>query len=221
MDREAQDYVPGGNVLVARAIRQSPLWTWDSEHLRLWIYLLTSVNASETPIVIGYVTVGYGQVLKSHRRIADENEYTANNKVARWSTSRVSRMLDRFERAGMVTTLGTDLGTLLTVRNFRKYQDFGTYRSDLGTDLGTGSEQARNNNKQSIQSNDTNPPSENCSTDTGRAVLNFVERVGCTWSLKATPDRWADGLLRQYPHVRLIDELARAGDYHEEQHAIS
>lgn len=115
-------------MLLSRGIRDSDVWGWDSEHLRLWVYLLASVHARDEPIEVGDVRVRYGQVLRSYRRIADDNEYVANQRVVRWSTSRVKRMLDRFTDAEMIETLGTDLGTLVTVRNFAKYQDFETYR---------------------------------------------------------------------------------------------
>jgi len=153
-DKERDErYVPGGNVLVARAILESRLWRWNPEHLRLWIYLLTSVNASEVPRVFSSVSVGYGQVLKSYRRIAEECEYEDNNRLVRWHPSRVERMLKRFEASQMVALLRTDLGTLITVRNFKMYQDFDTYRRRLGTGLGTATGQQQDNNKQSNQSN--------------------------------------------------------------------
>ena len=151
---ERSVFIPGGNVLLARSIRESELWTWDSEHLRLWIYLLTSVNAGE-PRVIGGVRVGYGQVLKSYRKISDENEHLEYETASTWSTSRVKRMLDRFVSADMISTVGTKLGTLITIRNFRQFQQFASYRAEVGTEFGTGSEQVRNNNNQSIHLNPT------------------------------------------------------------------
>ena len=214
-----ETYVPGGNILIARAIRESPLWRWDSEHLRFWLYLLLSVNTSEKSFVIGPVTVGYGQVLKAFRIIAKENEYVSNRSVKQWSTARVKRMLERFKTAEMISTLGTELGTLITVRNFRRYQEFATYRAELGTELGTQSERSRNNNKQSIQSDLDNPTPEECSTDEGRAVLEFCNRVGCTWSLKTTADDWGACLHQQFPRVPILAELNAAGDYHEEEHS--
>jgi hypothetical protein len=46
-------------------------------------------------------------------------------------------MLSWFEDQGMISTLRTELGTLITIRNFSDYQDPGRYRSELGTGLRT------------------------------------------------------------------------------------
>ena len=149
-DDDQSGYVPGGNVLLARALLDGALWRWDSEHIRLWVYLLLSVNASDKVVTIGSVEVGYGQVLKSYRKVAEECEYTANNETVRWVPERVRRMLDRFRAAGMVSTVVTGLGTLVTVLNFEQYQDFHSYRRP---GLGQGLRQARDNNNQSIHLN--------------------------------------------------------------------
>ena len=155
MENRTKNHVRGGNVLLARSIRESELWTWDSEHLRLWVYLLTSVNAREDKsVMIGAIEVGYGQVLKSYRRIAEECGYTANNEIVRWVPERVRRMLDRFRDAGMVSTTVTALGTLITVLNFKRYQTFSSYRTG---GLGQGSRQARDNNNHSTQSKQQQP----------------------------------------------------------------
>ncbi len=129
------------------------MWGWDSEHLRLWVYLILTVHAREKPVMVGSVEVGYAQTLKSFRRIAEENQYIANRALKTWPTSRVHRMLKRFEGAGMVSVVGTDLGTLITVHNFRRFQDFDSYRSEPGTELGTHWERSGNNNNYSNSSN--------------------------------------------------------------------
>ena len=143
------DHVPGGFVLLSRGLVESEVWRWDSHHIRFWVYLLLSVRArKDKPVKIGPVTVGFGQVLKSFRKIREENEYTENSEVKKWSQSRVGRMLDRCEAAGMIVTLGTDLGTLITVQNFARFQDFDAYRAELGTGLGTVWGRSGDNNKE-------------------------------------------------------------------------
>ena len=79
--------------------------------------------------------------------------------------------------------------------------------------------QLRDNNKQSIQSSHSESAPERGSTPEGKAVLEFCDRVGCAWSLKASPDKWAAELAERYDRVRLLAELSRAGDWHEERHA--
>ena len=222
------DHVPGGFVLLSRGLAESEVWRWDSHHLRFWVYLLMSVNArKDRPVKLGAVTVGYGQVLKSFRKIREENECVENREIKQWSQSRVGRMLARFEDAGMIVTLGTGLGTLITVQNFALFQDFGAYSAELGTEPGTQWGQCGDNNKAlkalSTSSNgagkkqDRPPPSADVTeptTDAGRAVVEFVTRVGATWSLKQSPDKWAAKL--ELPHIDIIAELDEACEWFEE-----
>jgi len=104
--------------------------------------------------VIGSVTVGYGQYLRSYRKIADDCEYLDNKQVLKWRHQRVARMVKWLESEGMIGTLETTLGTLFTISNFQKFQDFKSYRvGQLGTRLGTDTGQIRDNNNHLNQSN--------------------------------------------------------------------
>lgn len=145
--------ISGGYVLLARKLRESPVWSQDHHHLRLWTYLLLEARWKKEPTVIGGVRIGYGQTLKSYRRIAGENTWTENRSVKAWPTSRVKRMLDWLNRNEMVLLQGTDLGTLITIRNFADYQDPGRYGRGPGTELGTQSERSRNNKKKGNKGN--------------------------------------------------------------------
>ena len=144
---EQQRHIIGGYIRVARQLKESAIWSQDPHFLRLWTYLLLSARWDEKPIERGSVTIGRGQVLKSFRRIADDNEWTENRALKRWSTSRVKRMIDWLSENEMVSLRGTELGTLITIRNFNDYQDPESYRLEPGTELGTQSERSRNNRK--------------------------------------------------------------------------
>lgn len=130
-------HIPQGFILLARRLLESEVWLWDSEHLRLWLYLLLSSNMREsyTKDYGEGIVVGYGQTLKSMRQLAlGASSYGSNNRTVIWSKSTVSRMLKRFEKAGMITTEFTKLGTMITIVNAQQYQSFDTYRANgLGT----------------------------------------------------------------------------------------
>ena len=133
-------HIAGGHIKVARRLKESAIWLQDPHYLRLWTYLLLSVRWDEKPIQKGSITIGRGQVLKSFRRIADDNEWRENRALKKWSTSRVKRMLDWLSENEMVSLQGTEVGTLITVLNFNDYQDPETYRLEPGTQ----SERSRN-----------------------------------------------------------------------------
>ncbi len=154
-DNEQQRHIAGGYIKVARRLKESAIWSQDPHYLRLWTYLLLSARWDEKPIKKGIVTIGRGQVLKSFRRIAEENEWTENRALKRWSPSRVKRMLEWLSRNGAISLHGTELGTLITISNFNDYQDPETYRMELGTGPGTQSERTRNNRKKDKKENTT------------------------------------------------------------------
>ena len=158
-DGEHRRHIAGGHIKVARRLKESAIWSQDPHYLRLWTYLLLSVRWDEKPIKKGVVTIGRGQVLKSFRRIAEENEWTENRALKRWSTSRVKRMIDWLSENEMVSLHGTELGTLITIKNFNGYQDPESYRLEPGTEPGTQSERSRNNRKKDKKENTTKPPS--------------------------------------------------------------
>ena len=154
-DDGQQRHIGGGYVRVARKLKESAIWSQDPHYLRLWTYLLLSARWDEKPIKKGVVTIGRGQVLKSFRRIAEENEWTENRALKRWSTSRVKRMIDWLSENEMVSLHGTELGTLITIKNFNDYQDPESYRLEPGTEPGTQLERSWNNGKKEKKENTT------------------------------------------------------------------
>ena len=184
----------GGAVLIARAMQDSAVWGMPEHYLKLWLYLLLNVRWDEKPHRIGPVSIGYGQVLKSYRVIADECQYTHNRQVKRWSTSQVKAVLGWLEAEGMVETLGTELGTLITVRNFKKYQAFSTYAapdSERDSEQPKNNlEQPKNNRKQEETGGTTTPPPK-----------KRAHRLPEEWTPNATHQKIADeekvGLIRE------------------------
>ncbi|MBM63264.1 MAG: hypothetical protein CL484_09985 [Acidobacteria bacterium] len=114
---------PGGWVKVHRVIEDTGLWHEGADVLKLFIWILLKVNyrKDRTPNK-GGVEVPYGHYLASLRQIAQANEYVANNRVTRWSISKVSRMLNLLEDQGRIKCTVTELGTLIKCINFAKYQ---------------------------------------------------------------------------------------------------
>lgn len=127
--------IPGGYIIVARKILDSPVWHWSPDHQRLWLYLLLKARWDERPGVSKGARIQRGQLLKSYREIADECWWIENNAQKRWEPTQVMRMLDRMKEAGMISKElvtgehGTGLGTLITIKNFNAYQDPERYKS--------------------------------------------------------------------------------------------
>lgn len=128
-----------GFILLSRTLLDNNLWRLDSDHLRLWVYLLLKVNYSDKKFVYGHgdnkITVKKGELLKSYRHISEDCSYSAGNRMVRWSTSRVGRMMQILEDDGRIEILSqTQLGTLIKVSLYEHYQSFSTYK---GNGMGT------------------------------------------------------------------------------------
>ena len=147
---KAKADIPGGYVMLPRELLESPIWDKDPSYTRFWIYLLLKARWKEEPVTRGGVTIGRGQLLKSYRTIRKECRYRENQAWREWSLAKIFRMVSWFEAQGSIHTKRTDLGTLITLRNFNKYQDPDRYRRDLGTDLGTGLEQQEEGSKKEL-----------------------------------------------------------------------
>ncbi len=123
-----------GFILLSRSIQDKSIWSDDPSMLKFWLYILLKANYNADKVYeLGSVKIRHGEVLKSYRKIADENEYVSNNRVVRWSTSRIARMLSLLEKSGRITYTKTELGTLIHINNFAKYQAFDSYKARLGT----------------------------------------------------------------------------------------
>lgn len=202
--------VPGGYIQLARKLLDSPVWGRDHHYVRLWLYILLKARWREEPEVRGGVTILRGQLLKSFRVIAEENEWGENQRVRRLSTSTIQRILAWFEAQEMIETRGTDLGTLITVRNFSVYQDSDAYRGDLGTDLGTpGEQQEEREEGVELLSPPIVPPST-----AAEALDEFCRVVGTPFELKSmTAEDWLLRMAEEFPGVDLTARIRRASEW--------
>jgi len=131
-----------GFVLLARQIQDNKIWRKDPDHLKLFLYLLMNANYQRDKIYqFDDVSVGYGEVLKSYRKISEDNEYSSGNKIVRWSTSRISRMLKALKDDGRISYKSTKLGTVVEITNMAVWQDFQTYKTKKTSRSGTTSPQ--------------------------------------------------------------------------------
>ena len=128
-----------GFVLLARDLLDNDLWRMNSDLVRLFIYLVLKANFSEkeytyrTPSAT--VTVSKGEFLRSFRGMAEDCAYVGNNKMVKWSTSQVARMITVLEEDGRVEILSQSrLGTHLRLPNYQHWQSFSAYsKQELGT----------------------------------------------------------------------------------------
>jgi len=111
------EHVPGGCILLARAIEDG--WVWLEVHadtLKVWLHLL--ISASHT----NKAGVKRGQLQTSLRKIIKECKLKRDHKV-------VNDWLGRMEKRGMIKVeKGHSKVTLITIVNYERYQSIKNYK---------------------------------------------------------------------------------------------
>lgn len=136
----------GGAFLTSRELFGNPIWK-NIVEFRLFFLIYGNAAFAEVRISDDLI-LQRGQWLRSTRKIQEDLQYIENQQVKIYSSSTISRTIQRLVRSERVHVRMHNLGTVFTVLNYEQYQGFGHYKqTDLGTDLGTPAEHPRNNNK--------------------------------------------------------------------------
>lgn len=124
-------YIFGGCILLARQILQSELWQRKpSWWLKVWLYILTRVSHQDH----GSMKRGQGHFTRleifenCHLLIDGVKPETVDN-VIRW-----------LKKTTQATTRKTTRGMVITVCNYERYQNMGSYRNDTQNDTTDDSE---------------------------------------------------------------------------------
>ena len=94
----------------------------DPEALRLFQYLVS--NAAWQDHRGPFNGLGVGQILTSHRKIADACAWLKNNELKAWNPSGVKRLLEKLIERGLIEVESTRHGTVITVVNYEQFKGF-------------------------------------------------------------------------------------------------
>lgn len=139
-----------GAFIISRDIFENAIWQNNTE-FRLFFLILGKAIWKEEGVKIGDMVLQKGQWLRSYRNLQVDLEYTENNAVRRPGKATIQRAIDRLIKDERITVKPVKLGTLFTVINYCKYQDFEHYkkgtRDDAKDSNGTATGQQRDNKK--------------------------------------------------------------------------
>lgn len=129
--------IPGGYVLIARHIFESPIWRDDPNLLKLWIYLFCKARSRPEPKKYNGFEIKRGELVTSLSIIADENEYLDHGRLKKWSRQQVARMLEKLAKgrdgepdSAYIEIKADTYGTHIRIINYDTYQDPKNYKSD-------------------------------------------------------------------------------------------
>ena len=138
-----------GAFIISRDIFENSIWTNNTE-FRMFFLILGKAVFVEEGKEVGSIHVKKGQWLRSYRNLQTDLEYIENNAIKRPGLATIKRTIEKLVDDGRITIQQTELGTLFTIVNYCKYQDFETYKKKTWNDAknsnGTATEQQRNNN---------------------------------------------------------------------------
>ncbi len=120
-------HIEGGFFLTPRVKFESGIWK-EPHKCRLFELLIGKANhCKDKPQRIAHIEVGYGQYLRSYRKLQEDLEYIEDRKVKRHSTWKIMRLVKELINEGRIQVEQTDLGTLFSVSNYHIYQSFESY----------------------------------------------------------------------------------------------
>ena len=105
-----------GWIKIHRKIWESPVVTKDLAHLGVWIWLLTHATHKPIDTLLGgkRITLQPGQLVAGRKVIASE---------LRVNESLVRRILNEFKTDQQIDQQSTNHGSLITIKNWHRYQD--------------------------------------------------------------------------------------------------
>lgn len=125
-------------------------WLWDDPFtLKAWMDILLNANYADKKTMFdgNLITVNTGQIITSIRKLSE-----------RWGCSKekVSKILDMFAADGMLIVDKNNKRTLLTVVNYRVYQNTCDTESDTESDTDKDTDSPQHKNNKEIKENKNN-----------------------------------------------------------------
>lgn len=104
-----------GWISLHRKILENPIVTKDAEHFYVWVYLLLNATHKDMPVLFGKekIVLGPGQLVTGTTKISSDTQI---------SRSKVQRILKTFKNDMQIDTQTCSQGTLISIRNWEKYQ---------------------------------------------------------------------------------------------------
>lgn len=104
-----------GWISLHRKILENPIVTKDAEHFYIWVYLLLNATHKDMPVLFEKekIVLGPGQLVTGTTKIASDTQI---------SRSKVQRILKTFKNDMQIDTQTCSRGTLISIRNWEKYQ---------------------------------------------------------------------------------------------------
>ena len=78
-------------IMIDRNIFESAIWRESPETLKLFLWLIGKARNSKVPKKYPTFEIKRGELVTSFSEISENNEYYYQNRIKRWSNSKISR----------------------------------------------------------------------------------------------------------------------------------
>ena len=159
-----------GWVKLHRKMLDNPIIMKDAEYLAVWMYLLLNATHAEYPALFKgeKIILQPGQLITGRKSIAS---------ILSVNESKVRRILDAFENDQQIDRQSSNQNTLISLKNWDKYQIFDQQSDQPSTNERPTSDQPSTTNKKNKnvknEKNEINTYSDNPELNT--AILEFIK----------------------------------------------
>lgn len=140
---------------IHRELFESDLWH-DVSTFRLFLFLLAQASHKDGVKTKG-IELQRGQYVRSYRKLADDLSYKEGRGYKKYSLSTIKSCVNKLIDAERVNVKETEAGTLFTILNYAKYQDFEEVEKESPN---TPNEEVRTNAELTPNEVRTNPEQE-------------------------------------------------------------
>lgn len=158
-----------GWVKLHRKMLDNPIIMKDAEHLAVWMYLLLNATHAEYPALFKgkKITLQPGQLITGRKSIA--STLSVNE-------SKVRRILDAFESDQQIDRQRSNQNTLISLKNWEKYQLFDQQNDQPSTNHRPTSDQPPTTNKKNKNvKNEKNVINYSDIPELNTAILEFIK----------------------------------------------
>jgi len=158
-----------GWVKLHRKMLDNPIIMKDAEHLAVWMYLLLNATHAEYPALFKgkKITLQPGQLITGRKSIA--STLSVNE-------SKVRRILDAFESDQQIDRQRSNQNTLISLKNWEKYQLFDQQNDQPSTNERPTSDQPPTTNKKNKNvKNEKNVINYSDIPELNTAILEFIK----------------------------------------------
>src|SRR3990167_11551762 len=106
-----QPQIPGGYVLAARIMQESPLWRTEPHTTKLFLYLMFAAQHENKTKRFFNFEIKRGELITSLSAIAENCPYEDHGMLKYWSRSKVHRMLQKLVENKSIEILEDAKGT--------------------------------------------------------------------------------------------------------------